>query len=216
MKRIVMATILAATVAVSALAGGTPSTEVLVLPPFPGGKSVWKKVQGIDTAQQLSFIWIPADQTKDNVTNLLVEEAFYTAKNMAPAQFAAGMIRTTQRACHAVAASGPITHMENGYPIAYAQIYCLHQNGKNIDVDIFLKAIQGRKALYVVQREFHRPTGLSQVPGVKVFPKGHEAEAKAYMEAQAAAAKYLDDVQLCPPATGTGKCPVESAPQPGK
>lgn len=212
MKRIAAASILAAVVALPAASAASPSTETLVLPPFPGGNSAWKKVQNVETPQKLSFIWIPADQTTENATDLLIEGAFYSAKDMGPAQFAAAMIQSTRQACQAAAASRPVSHTENGYPVAYAQVYCVHENGKAIDVDIFLKAIQGRKALYVVQHEFHRPTGSSQVPGVRSFPKGHEAEAKADLEAHTAAAKYLDDVELCPPAAGTDKYPAKPTP----
>jgi hypothetical protein len=97
------------------------------------------------------------------------------------------------------APTGPTHQTENGYPVAYAQIYCGHQKGTTIDVDIFLKAMGGHDGMYVVQREFHRPVDSGGAPGVISFAKGQDAQMKAFMGARSAANDYLvKQVKLIP------------------
>jgi hypothetical protein len=94
-----------------------------------------------------------------------------------------------QSACDALRVNGPKTGTENGYPVAYGQIYCSHQKGTSFDVTIFVKAIGGHDGLYVVQREFHRPPQENGVAGVVVMNKPEDAQ--ALLAAQVAADKYL-------------------------
>ena len=95
--------------------------------------------------------------------------------------------------------NGPKAASENGYRVAYAQAYCVNQTGAALDVDIFIKAVAGKDALYVVQREFHRPTEKG-VAGVR-------SASLDQIKAQVAADKFLvSQVQLCPPASGKGAC----------
>jgi hypothetical protein len=81
------------------------------------------------------------------------------------------------------------------------------KKGAALDVDIFIKAIRGKDALYVVQREFRRPAQRGATPGLTEFSQDQFAEMKARLVAQQVADKFLvEDVQLCPLTGGTGAC----------
>jgi len=182
--------------------------ETLVVPPYPDA-APWKQITDQHNAQQLLREWIPADQSVDAIKDILTEQAFYNLKGEDPNLFVASLLRRIGAACAGVRVNGPVPGSENGYPVAYAQAYCVGQKGAGLDVDIFLKAIGGKEALYVAQREFHRPTKPGETAGVAVFSKDQLGEMKARLAAQSAANQYLESqVQLCPPAGG-GACATE-------
>lgn len=183
------------------------SGEKLTVPPYPG-KPAWKNITDKGNAQQHLREWIPSNQTEATIRDILTEQIFYAARGADPAAFVRNFLIGAARACDRVRVNGPTRQTQNGYAVAYAQVYCVHQRGTPFDVDIFLKAIGGKDALYVVQREFRRPMQPGAAPGVVAFPKDQMAQMKARLAAQAAADKFLASaVQLCPPKG----CPQEAA-----
>lgn len=170
--------------------------ETLVVPPYPA-KLAWKNITDKGNERAKIVEWIPADQSENNIRDILTEQVFYTIKNGDPAAMVASIATGAQAACDYLRANGPKRGTENGYPVAYGQIYCSHQKGTAFDVDIFIKAIGGHDALYVVQREFHRPTQENGVAGVVVLQKGEDPA--AFLAAQVTADKYLvSAVKLSP------------------
>lgn len=179
----------------AALAG-----ERLIVAPYPAA-TPWKTITNKHNAVQLLMEWIPFDQSENDIKDILTEQAFYNQKNADPSAFVADLLRRVGGACQSARVNGPKAGSENGYRVAYAQAYCVNQTGAALDVDIFIKAVAGRDALYVVQREFHRPTEKG-VAGVRSASLGQ-------IKAEVAADKFLvSQVQLCPPAGGKGACPA--------
>ena len=162
--------------------------ETLVMPPCPSSPP-WKKITDKGNAQAHLREWIPANQTEANILDILTEQKFFTIKNGDPAAMVARIANGAKGACEGLRANGPKRGNENGYPVAYGQIYCHHQKGTPFDVTIFVKAIGGHDALYVVQREFHRPTQESGVAGVVIMNKFEDV--RAMMAEQVAGDKYL-------------------------
>ena len=188
----------------------TPApSETVVMPPYPG--VFWTQVTNVKTADRVLFEWIREGQTRENIHDMLVEQAFYNLRTMSPAEFAERMLASTAVFCEKGARTGPKLATEHGFAVAYGQSYCVRRKGTNKDVDMFIKVIGGRNALYVIQREFHYPTTPESVPAVRVWPKGKEAEAKTDMDAHYAASMYLGSVFVCPTADGT-KCPAVENP----
>ncbi len=161
--------------------------ETMVTPPYPA-KPAWKLITDKGNAQAHIREWIPAGQSENNILDILTEQTFFTIKNGNPAAMIANIAQGAQSACDSLRVNGPKRATENGYPVAYAQIYCGHQKGTPFDVTIFIKAIGGREALYVVQREFHRATQGGPA-GVVSFDRPEDA--KALLADQSAADKYL-------------------------
>lgn len=171
-------------------------TETLVVPPYPADVA-WKQIMDKKNSFMRQIEWIPADQTESDIRDILTQQNF-NLKTMPATLFTAGMLQSLSKACEGLRVNGPTSKTENGYSVAYAQAYCTGQKGAGKDVDIFLKAIQGKEGLYVVQREFRRPAEPGAVPGVRSFSGNQAALADQALESQATAAKYLSQVQLCP------------------
>ena len=199
-------TFLASAVALAA------SGEKLIVPPYPGDPA-WKNITNKGNAEQQLLEWIPASQSEADIHDILTEQIFFAAKGADPATFVTNFLNGAAQACDHVRVNGPKRNSENGYPVAYAQVYCAHQKGTSLDVDIFLKAIAGRDALYVVQREFRHPMQPGAVPGVIDVPKGQEAAMNARLALQVAADRFLTaGVQLCPPPGKGAACPAKPKP----
>ncbi|HEX4294993.1 MAG TPA: hypothetical protein VHZ29_12735 [Rhizomicrobium sp.] len=191
----------AAIVAAASFSSAASAGERLVVAPYPAA-TPWKNITDKHNAQQLLMEWIPADQSENDIKDILTEQAFYNQKNADPSVFVGDFLRRVGGACQSARVNGPKAASENGYRVAYAQAYCVNQTGAALDVDIFFKAIAGRDALYVVQREFHRPTEKGAVAGVR-------SASLDQIKAEVAADKFLvSQVQLCPPASGKGACPA--------
>jgi hypothetical protein len=206
MKR--LAFIVLAVLAAGASSAG--SREKLVVPPYPA-QAAWKKITDKGDAQQHLREWIPYDQSEADTHDILTEQVFYAAKESAPALLVDSILNSATQACQRVRVNGPTRQTENGYRVAYAQIYCAHQKGTSLDVDILLKAISGSDAMYVVQREFRRPMEADGMPGVMAFSQERMPEMKARMMSAEIANKYLADaVQLCPP--DQARCPANPGP----
>ncbi|HEX3943701.1 MAG TPA: hypothetical protein VHW69_06415 [Rhizomicrobium sp.] len=193
MKHIAVALVLAL-VSTSAFA------ETLVVPPYPANPA-WKNITDKANADQKLMEWIPANQSENAIDDILTEQVFFRLKNVDPSLLIGNIFKSSMQACDRIRTNGPTRQMENGYPVAYAQVYCGHQKGTTIDVDIFMKAMSGHDGMYVVQREFHRPADSGGVPGVVSFGKNGDAQMKAFMAAHSAANDYLaSKVRLCPSA----------------
>jgi len=187
------------------------SAEFLSVAPYPAD-TPWKKISEQRDARVLWIEWIPADQDVSNISDILTEQIFFDVQQ-SPEDFVAAFLRRIADACRRASHNGPTPGVENGYPVAYAQTYCVGQKGADKDVDIFVKAIRGRDALYVVQREFRRPAVPDAVPGETHFTQEQLPQAKAALEAHYAADNFLvGQVQLCPLATGDGPCPAAAPP----
>jgi hypothetical protein len=191
MKHIAVALLLA-------LAPTSALAEKLVVSPYPATPP-WKNITDKANADQKLLEWIPANQSENAIDDILTEQVFFRLKNVDPALLIGNIFKQSAQACDRIRVNGPTRQMENGFPVAYAQVYCGHQKGAAIDVDIFLKAMGGRNAMYVMQREFHRPVDPGGVPGVMSFAKGQDARMKAFMGARNVANDYLvTKVKLVP------------------
>jgi hypothetical protein len=200
---------IAALAALCVCASAETPAENLIVPPFPAA-TPWKNITDKSDTHMLMREWIPADQSENDIKDILTEQAFYEAKDQTPGSFIKGMFQRIAGVCAGTKVNGPVEHVENGYPIAYAQIYCAKQKGTDKDVDIFLKAIAGKKAFYVVQYEIRKPADPKGEPGVTHF--ANLEEAKAMLERQKAANDFLTaQVKLCPLADGNGPCPAPEA-----
>ncbi|HWD25624.1 MAG TPA: hypothetical protein VG387_00560 [Rhizomicrobium sp.] len=175
--------------------------EHLRIAPYPAAVP-WKKITDHHDPKMTMYEWIPADQSENDIHDILTEQDFPMQANADPAAFVRNFLAQAGGACRSARVNGPKTSIESGYPVAYAQAYCAG-NG-NLDVDIFVKAIGGKRALYVVQREFRRPAQPGAVAGVASFDKSQMAVLTARMTAQSTANRFLSDsVQLC-----SGTCPA--------
>ncbi|HEY1630327.1 MAG TPA: hypothetical protein VGF56_03385 [Rhizomicrobium sp.] len=182
-------------IAVSLALASAASAETLSVPPYPGAP--WKEITHKQDARQLLIEWIPADQNEAGIKDILTEQAFY-GNTQDPGEFVRGFLARVGGACRDAKVNGPKLGSENGHAVAYAQAYCVGQKGADKDVDIFLKAIAGHDALYVVQREFRRPAEPGAMPGMTVFPKDQKDAALARLHAQGEADHFLvDKVRLC-------------------
>lgn len=171
-----------------ARAAAPDSAERLVLPPYPAQRP-WPQVTNQSRGVQFLWEFVPAGQRLDNYTDFLGAQAFPKA----PGQDAAGLIRrvfsNVAGACESARVNGPKTAVEGGYAVAYGQVFCGREKGKATGADIFYKVIEGADALYMVHREFR--TAPTSTAGVREFPKGSEAAAKAYMDSRGEADQYL-------------------------
>jgi hypothetical protein len=210
MKTILLA---AAFAALGAIASAETPEETLLVPPYPAA-TPWKSVTDRTNPMWRMRQWIPADQSEDDVRDVLTEQQFFR-RTMTPAEFVQGMFAQYAGQCTNLRVNGPVEHVENGFAVAYAQIYCSRQKGTDKDGDIFLKAIAGTKALYVVQYEIRRPADKNGVGGVVQF-SGDQLEAmKALMARQAGANKFLSEqVKLCAAIDAAGTCQPGSATEP--
>jgi hypothetical protein len=208
MKRIALLALLAAFCG-SALA--EPAVEMLIVPPYPAA-TPWKALPVKQTESQKTERWIPADQSEAAFRDLLEADTYLKPLDKDPIVAMTTEIFMARIHCRAASVNGPKEGVENGYPVAYAQVYCVGNRDSNEDIDYFLKVIIGKSVNYTVLREFHRPAAAGAKPGIREFSADKEDEAKAQLEAQGTADKFLvDQVQLCPPASGSGECPVKAA-----
>jgi hypothetical protein len=215
---------LAALAACALFAGGAARAEPAAAPtsperleaaPYPANPP-WKKITDQANGQMRLVEWIPADQTEDAITDILTQQTLFPLKDYDPSAFVAGMMRDSAARCSGARVNGPKAAVENGFRVAYAQIYCVGDRVSHIDAELFIKAISGHDALYLVHREFHRPAVPGRVAGVMSFPAGEEAKGMAMLEAQKTANGYLvSSVRLCA-AGPAGSCApgVAQAPPP--
>lgn len=202
MNRMIVAAVFAA---VAVCANAETTDETLLVPPYPAA-TPWKIITDKSNALMLMREWIPADQTEADIKDILTEQHLFKGR-MTPVEFVKSMFQRVRMQCESLRANGPVERIDNGFTVAYAQLYCSHQKGTDKDVDIFLKAIAGTKAFYVVQYEIRRPADKNRVGGVIEF-SGDQLEAvKAMLQRQGNANKYLSEqVKLCASIDAKGAC----------
>lgn len=206
MKSIAMVAMLAALC--GSLRAEAP-TESLVVKPYPA-VTPWKALPVKQNEKQKTEQWVPADQSETAFRDLLAAYTDLKPLDKTPAAVMRTEIFFARIHCRAASVNGPKEGIENGYPVAYAQVYCVGNRDTNEDIDSFIKVIIGKSLNYTIIREFHRPAVPGAKPGLSEFPAGKEAEAKTKLEAEIADKFLVDQVQLCPLASGDGKCPVEA------
>lgn len=200
-----MKTISAALAALALLLPAAASAaERLVVEPYPATPAWVKASDGMSEVGPIQE-YIPPGQTLEDHRDILSVQTFPGLQNVSPAEFLQKLLSRVNEACSAVRVNGPVEQMEGGFKVAYGQAYCGQQNGKAYGLHIFFKIIQGRDALYVVNREFRTPA--SKTPGALAFPPDRQAEALALFKAQGQADRYLTDgVYLCADGSAEARC----------
>jgi hypothetical protein len=182
-------------VAFALIATAASAKEHLAMAPYPASPA-WVTATDVGKGDRHLREQIPAGQDIDAYRDILVDEAFPEARTEMPSDFLTAKFAQVSAACEGVRVNGPKAVMEDGYPVAYAQIYCSRQKGQSFGVNLFFKVIQGSAALYSIHREFRVPP--SAVAGVQSFSKDQMAEMQALMTGQSVANRYLvEGVQLC-------------------
>jgi hypothetical protein len=207
MRNLSLMAIMAACLLSAPAWGAAPpaAEEHLVVAPYPGG-APWQVVTDQRNAEQYMIERIPADQSVTAISDIVVEQAFFRLQGANPSTFLNGLLHRLAASCRSVRINGPKADVQNGYSVAYGQSYCVDAGGE--DVDSFIKVIGGKSALYVVQREFHRPTTPGAVAGVRSFGQDQIDQLRAMASAMKTAAEYTDKgVQLCPAVAGQNACP---------
>jgi hypothetical protein len=114
------------------------TTEQLLVPPYPA-TAPWKIITNAHDDKRVWIEWIPADQSDADIKDILTEQIFYTLKGRDPNAFVETLLKDAAGACRDTLRNGPKAQTELGYSVAYAQVYCV--GNKDKDVDIFIKAI---------------------------------------------------------------------------
>jgi hypothetical protein len=196
--------ILAAAAALTVLAGAAQAREHLVMGPYPGPPA-WKTATLVDKGLRHLREQIPAGQNIDSYHDILVDEVFPDARGTDPAQFLNQKFAQISGACEGIRVNGPRAGTENGYKIAYGQVFCSRQKGQKFGVNIFFKVIEGDDALYSIHREFRVPP--SATAGVQSYSKDQMGELQALMKSQMVADHYLvEQVVLCGPRGKDKRC----------
>ncbi|MBX3481714.1 MAG: hypothetical protein KF842_15085 [Caulobacter sp.] len=199
--KLISVALAAAALLVPALAS---AAERLVVMPYPA-EAPWPLATDQRQGVKMLREYVPADQTVDAYRDMLVVQAFPESRTVPPATFMKAMFSGVGYACEAVSVNGPKEGMEGGYKVAYGQIYCGHQLGKSDGAHIFIKMIQGKDAMYVVQREFRVPA--TKVAGTLAFGPGDKDRALSLMKDEAAANAFLvDSVFLCADGAAEARC----------
>ena len=182
----------------------SPAPERLVVGK-PSAEAPWKTLANASTADHWLWEQVPADQTADSHSEMLVAQGFASLAGADPADFLRGMAELARKDCNAVRVNGPAPRIEDGHHVAYGQIYCGRRKGQTYGLSMFYKVIVGADALYVVEREVTTP-GADR-PGVMSFDKAHADQGLALLRRQSAAILFLDNaVYLCDPASTDSRC----------
>lgn len=180
------------------------SVERLIVDSYPAA-SPWLKVtdqrQGLRALQE----WIPANQTLENYRDILAVQTYPLTPGQTPERYLKGMFRQFNGACSGLRVNGPVTRTEGGYPVAYAQAYCGQQKGEAFGVNMFFKVIQGRDALYAINRDLRVPP--SAVGGVQTFDDKDMARMVDLMKRQGETNTFLSEgIYLCGPEAVDSRC----------
>jgi hypothetical protein len=186
-------------------------TEKLVVPAYPTGN--WKILMDSGTDEATLVERIPVEQTAQTISDLLQEHVLFSdaARKMPPKTFVTATFTRFNRQCSAMNVNGPTEATEDGHAVAYGEVFCKNSRspaGK--DIDIFLKVIQGKDALYMVQRDFHRPTEPGTGAGERRYRPDQADQMKADNAAIETAQGFLKQVRLCPASDAACLAPVPS------
>lgn len=200
-----MKTISAALAALALLLPTVASAaERLVVKPYPANPAWVLATDGMSEVGPLQE-YIPAGQTLEDHRDILSVQTFPDLQRVPPSDFLRSLLGGVNQACSAVLVNGPVEQTEGGFKVAYGQAYCGQQHGKSYGLHIFFKIIQGREALYVINREFRTPA--SKTPGALAFPPERKDDALALFKAEGEANTYLTDgVYLCGDGATEARC----------
>jgi hypothetical protein len=191
-------------------ASAQPARERLVVGKVPA-ETPWKTITNASSGDHWLWEQVPANETGDDHTDILVAQGFANLAGADPAVFLHGMVGLAQKDCNNVRVNGPVPRIEDGHHIAYEQIYCGRRNGQTHGLSMFYKVVSGTDALYVVEREITTPG--SNTAGAMAFNKNHAQEALALMRLSAAANQFLDNsVYLCDAQSTDPRCKAPPAP----
>lgn len=183
--------------------------EKLVVPAYPTGR--WKTLTNSGSDTQTLVEYIPEDQTAQTMTDLLQIRTGIGAQRAQPKAFMASLFTGFSKDCSSMNVNGPVAATENGHAVAYGEVFCKHSKqpaGK--DMDIFVKVIQGKDALYIIQRDFHRPTEPGLAAGERRYATAQAEQMKADNAAIETAQDFLKQVRLCP--VNDAACMAPAAP----
>jgi len=141
-----------------------PGERLLLQPP-----ANWKPVQLSHSEKMVVTRLYPPGQDEKN-WNEIVTVQIYPKSSQTARQFADSIIQYTRDACVA-AGPGPVTEKPiNGYPSASVPVACSAGKTSGMGGFVLATAIQGKDALYVVQRQWRGPA----IPqgGEPGFPPG--------------------------------------------
>lgn len=171
--------------------------EKLVVPVYPTGN--WKTLADSGTDAQTLVEYIPEGQTAQTMTDLLQIRTGFGAQQAQPKAFMTSLFTGFSKSCSSMNVNGPVEAIENGHAVAYGEMFCKNSKqpaGK--DMDIFVKVIQGKEALYIIQRDFHRPTEPGTAAGERRYRPDQGEQMKADNAAIETAQTFLKQVRLCP------------------
>ncbi|TZG27681.1 hypothetical protein [Sphingomonas montanisoli] len=176
-----------------ATASTAPSGEKLIQPPAPGFVSVLKVDKGANAVEQ----FVPEKQSLTKWTDMITVQRFAgqgtDGGGRDPATWLEGWGRTFAAACPK-AQHGPIGRgAVNNYPAAILAIQCAVGAEDPKRESVFLRAIQGKDAFYVVQFAMRR---IPRRPEVELVDR------------------YLQAVSLCDDRDARHPCPVLDAAAP--
>jgi hypothetical protein len=199
-----------ATIALLAALGGSLHAEAraesLIVPPYPAA-TPWKALPVKQNEKQKTEQWIPADQSETDIRDLFEVDTDTKPMNKDALSAMTTEVFFARIHCRRANVGGPHLVTENGYEVAYAQVYCAGNKDSNQDIDSFFKVIVGKSANYTILRQFLRPAARNAEPGKVEFPRDKPEQAKAHQAALEAAEKFLlEQVQVCPLADGSA-CP---------
>jgi hypothetical protein len=185
-------------------ASAVQPNERLVFTPYPGdGK--WKEITNKSGPDGWMRESIPSEQDVADIKDIITLQAFANLKSSDPANFLEGMMKRSRSACENVRVNGPNKREEKGQDVAYGQVYCGKQRGKDYGVNMFIKVLKGKDALYVVQREFHVPA--TAVGGVTSFSADQMDKMKAMIKAINETNQYLaEGAFVCGPTDADVRC----------
>jgi hypothetical protein len=190
MRKIVL--IVALAVAGLAVAGfdketAAPVHDVLKVPPYPASPR-WR----MERNESGPIFYRPADQTGADLRDLVMQ-AFYEGEGAKDVDgYMTALVAKIQTECESAHSSGPRVTVENGFPVAYAEVYCVNDAKQDADIDTFMKAIRGRDAMVLFAREFRRRPHV---------PPAHDLSPD-----YAVARSYLESIYMCPSSGGSGEC----------
>ncbi|MGE4278888.1 MAG: hypothetical protein AB7G62_04835 [Magnetospirillum sp.] len=164
--RLALAAALTLGLASNALAAdaSAPGERLLLVPPTD-----WQPVQLSHSEKMVVTRLYPPGQDEKNWTEIVTVQ-IYPKSSQSARQFAESIIQYTRDACVA-AGPGPVTEKPiNGYPSASVPVACSAGRNSGMGGFVLATAIQGKDALYVVQRQWRGPA----IPqgGEPAFPPG--------------------------------------------
>ncbi len=186
----------------AAFAQSAPERLVVGKPP---AATPWKTVTNASNADHWLWERVPAGETSDSHTDILVAQGFAKLAGADPSAFLQGMVGLAQKDCNAVRVNGPTARVEDGHHVAYGQIFCGRRKGQTVGLSMLYKVISGADALYVVEREITTPG--SDTAGAVSFGKAHAEQGLALLRRTAAAGQFLDNaVYLCDAQSTDPRC----------